>query len=59
VEQKEFRADTNQRAVAAALISLLEGMMVRDYADPTLVDLEKDYLQMVELILDGIGVQRI
>jgi AcrR family transcriptional regulator len=50
----EFRADINKRAVAVSLTSLLEGLMVRDYADKSLVDLEQDYLAMTKIILDGI-----
>jgi hypothetical protein len=44
----------NKRAVAVSITSLLEGLMVRDYADQSLVDLEKDYLAMTKIILDGI-----
>ena len=50
----EFRPETNSRAVAAALVSLLEGLMIRDYADSDLIQLEKDYPEVVRLILDGI-----
>jgi TetR/AcrR family transcriptional regulator, fatty acid metabolism regulator protein len=50
----EFRKDANTRAVAAALIGLLEGLMVRQYADAKLTDLATDYPEIVRLILDGI-----
>jgi TetR/AcrR family transcriptional regulator, fatty acid metabolism regulator protein len=50
----EFRKDANTRAVAAALVGLLEGLMVRQYADPNLTDLAADYPEIVRLILDGI-----
>lgn len=51
----EFRPQTNSRAVAAALVGLLEGLMIRQYADPELTDLATDYSAMVALILDGIS----
>jgi TetR/AcrR family fatty acid metabolism transcriptional regulator len=54
----EFRPDTNTRAVASALIGLLEGLMIRQYADPKLVDLAGDYSTAVSLILDGISKKR-
>lgn len=50
----EFRKDANARAVAAALVSLLEGLMVREYADAKLIDVAVDYPEIVRLILDGI-----
>ncbi len=53
----EFRQDTNTRAVAAALIGLLEGLMIRQYADAELTDVASDYPEMVRLILDGITRQ--
>ena len=56
IRANEFRADINKRAVAVSITSLLEGLMVRDYADQSLVDLEKDYLAMTKIILDGIMV---
>jgi len=57
IRANEFRADINKRAVAVSITSLLEGLMVRDYADQSLVDLEKDYLAMTKIILDGIMVR--
>jgi AcrR family transcriptional regulator len=54
----EFRAGINKRAIAVALTSLLEGLLVRDYADATSVDLEIDYLSMTTLILDGITARK-
>src|ERR1700736_396941 len=54
IQANEFRADINKRPVAVSLTSLLEGLMVRDYADTSLVDLENDYLAMTKIILDGI-----
>jgi TetR/AcrR family fatty acid metabolism transcriptional regulator len=50
----EFRKDANTRAVAAGLVGLLEGLMIRQYADAGLTDLAGDYPQIVRLILDGI-----
>src|ERR1051326_8263889 len=50
----EFRKDVNARALAAALVGLLEGLMIRQYADPELTDVEGDYPVLVSLILDGI-----
>ena len=50
----EFRKDTNTRAVAAALVGLLEGLMIRQYADAKLTDIADDYPETVHLILDGI-----
>jgi TetR/AcrR family fatty acid metabolism transcriptional regulator len=50
----EFRKDVNTRAIAAALVGLLEGLMIRQYADPKLTDLAGDYPEIVRLILDGI-----
>jgi TetR/AcrR family fatty acid metabolism transcriptional regulator len=50
----EFRKDVTTRAVAAALVGLLEGLMIRQYADAELTDLAADYPEMVRLILDGI-----
>jgi len=52
----EFRKNANSRAVAAALVGLLEGLMIRQYADPELTRLESDYAEVVCLILDGISV---
>jgi TetR/AcrR family fatty acid metabolism transcriptional regulator len=50
----EFRPEANSRAVAAALVSLLEGLMIRDYADPSLINLREDYLSTARLIQRGI-----
>jgi AcrR family transcriptional regulator len=50
----EFRKDANARAIAAALVGLLEGLMIRQYADGDLTDLANDYPEVVRLILDGI-----
>jgi hypothetical protein len=55
IELGEFKPETPKRAIAASLISLLEGLLVRDYADPELIDLEKDYLAVVHLLLAGIS----
>jgi len=52
----EFRPNTNSRAVASALVGLLEGLMIRQYADAALTDLTADYSEMARLILDGISV---
>jgi len=57
IRANEFSADINKRAVAVSLKSLLEGLMVRDYADTSLVDREQDYLAMTKIILDGIMVR--
>jgi hypothetical protein len=51
----EFRRDVNARAIAAALVGLLEGLMIRQYADAELTDLTVDYPLVVRLILDGIA----
>jgi TetR/AcrR family transcriptional regulator, fatty acid metabolism regulator protein len=51
----EFQRYANSRAVAAALVGLLEGLMIRQYADPQLTDLAADYSALVGLILDGIS----
>jgi len=56
-ESGEFRKNVGSRAVAAALIGLLEGLMIRQYADPELTQLESDYSELVCLILDGISVK--
>ena len=53
----EFRKNANCRAVAAALVGLLEGLMIRQYADAELTELETDYSELVCLILDGISVK--
>jgi TetR/AcrR family transcriptional regulator, fatty acid metabolism regulator protein len=50
----EFRKNANTRAVAAALVGLLEGLMIRQYADAELTDVAADYPDIVRLILDGI-----
>jgi TetR/AcrR family fatty acid metabolism transcriptional regulator len=50
----EFRKNANTRAVAAALVGLLEGLMIRQYADAELIDVASDYPDIVRLILDGI-----
>jgi len=50
----EFHKHANSRAVAAAMVGLLEGLMIRQYADPELTDLATDYSALVGLILDGI-----
>jgi AcrR family transcriptional regulator len=51
----EFSKKTNTHAVAASLVSLLEGLMIRNYADAKLTHLEADYSEVVRLILDGIS----
>jgi len=51
----EFHKHANSRAVAAAMVGLLEGMMIRQYADSELTDLATDYSALVGLILDGIS----
>ena len=51
----EFHKHANSRAVAAAMVGLLEGLMIRQYADPELTDLATDYSALVGLILDGIS----
>jgi len=51
----EFHKPANSRAVAAAMVGLLEGLMIRQYADPQLTDLATDYSALVGLILDGIS----
>jgi TetR/AcrR family fatty acid metabolism transcriptional regulator len=51
----EFHQHANSRAVAAALVGLLEGLMIRQYADSKLTDLATDYSSLVGLILDGIS----
>jgi len=51
----EFHKHANSRAVAAAMVSLLEGLMIRQYADPQLTELATDYSALVALILDGIS----
>ena len=51
----EFHKPANSRAVAAAMVGLLEGLMIRQYADPELTDLATDYSSLVGLILDGIS----
>jgi TetR/AcrR family fatty acid metabolism transcriptional regulator len=53
----EFHQHANSRAVAAALVGLMEGLMIRQYADPELTDLATDYSALVGLILDGISVR--
>jgi TetR/AcrR family transcriptional regulator, fatty acid metabolism regulator protein len=53
----EFQKSANSRAVAAALVGLLEGLMIRQYADAELTDLPGDYSELVGLILDGISVK--
>ncbi len=53
----EFRPNASSRAVAAALVGLLEGLMIRQYADPGLTRLESDYSELVCLILDGISAR--
>lgn len=55
-KSNEFRKDTDSRAVGAALVGLLEGLMIRQYADADLTNLASDYSKLVRLILDGIGV---
>jgi TetR/AcrR family fatty acid metabolism transcriptional regulator len=52
----EFRKSANSRAVAAGLVGLLEGLMIRQYADAELTDLAGDYSELVCLLLDGICV---
>jgi len=51
----EFRKDANSRAVAAAMVGLLEGLMIRQYANPELTELATDYSFLAGLILDGIS----
>jgi hypothetical protein len=51
----EFHQNANSRAVASALVGLLEGLMIRQYADAELTDLATDYSELVRLILDGIS----
>ena len=51
----EFHQNANSRAVASALVGLLEGLMIRQYADAGLTDLATDYSELVRLILDGIS----
>jgi TetR/AcrR family transcriptional regulator, fatty acid metabolism regulator protein len=51
----EFHQNANSRAVASALVGLLEGLMIRQYADAKLTDLATDYSELVRLILDGIS----
>ena len=51
----EFHRNANSRAVASALVGLLEGLMIRQYADAQLTDLAMDYSELVRLILDGIS----
>ncbi len=53
----EFHQNANSRAVASALVGLLEGLMIRQYADPELTNLSTDYSALVGLILDGISVR--
>ena len=53
----EFRKNVRSSTVAAALVALLEGLMIRQYADPELTHLEGDYSELVCLILDGISVK--
>jgi TetR/AcrR family fatty acid metabolism transcriptional regulator len=52
----EFRQDADSRAVGAGLVGLLEALMIRQYADRSLTDLEDDYLKLVRLLLDGISL---
>ena len=54
-ESGEFRSDAQTRTIAAALVGLLEGLMIRQYADSELTDLPGDYSAMVDIILDGIS----
>ena len=58
IQLGEFHRNINKRAIAVSLTSMLEGLLVRDYADKELVDLENDYLSMTTLILDGISTDR-
>ena len=51
----EFDQNANSRAVASALVGLLESLMIRQYADAQLTDLATDYSELVRLILDGIS----
>ena len=51
----EFHQKANSRAVASALVGLLEGLMIRQYADAELTDLATDYSELARLILDGIS----
>ena len=53
----EFHKQANSRAVAASMVGLLEGLMIRQYADPELTDLATDYSSLVGLILDGISTK--
>jgi TetR/AcrR family fatty acid metabolism transcriptional regulator len=56
IQNREFKPDINTRAISASLIALLEGFLIREYADSDLINLEKDYLQMVDTVLDGISI---
>jgi len=58
IKEGEFHPGINKRAIAVTLTSLLEGLLVRDYADKALVNLEEDYLSVTQLILDGISVSK-
>jgi len=51
----EFHQNANSRAVASALVGLLESLMIRQYADALLTDLATDYSELARLILDGIS----
>lgn len=53
----EFRKDVDTRAIAAALVGLLEGLMIRQYADAKLTELSRDYPLVVGLILDGVAAR--
>jgi TetR/AcrR family transcriptional regulator, fatty acid metabolism regulator protein len=57
IQSGEFRVDINKRAVAASLTSLLEGFMVRDYADPDILQFENDYTTITTLILESICIR--
>ena len=56
IQSGEFRSGINKRAVAASFTSILEGLLIRDYADKEMVEVEEDYLSTMSLILDGISI---
>jgi TetR/AcrR family transcriptional repressor of bet genes len=55
VQAGEFQPQLNKRAIAAAFSSVLEGLLIRDYADKSMVAVEEDYRATMSLILDGIA----
>jgi TetR/AcrR family fatty acid metabolism transcriptional regulator len=56
-KSNEFRKNTDSQAVGSALVGLLEGLMIRQYADADLTNLREDYSTLVGIILDGISVK--